>query len=108
MFLADKANQFIDHYKPWALMKQDTAESRALAHQVCSMGVNLYRVLISYLSPVLPKLAQKSAEFINASTNSWDNLTEPLVDHKINTFVPLLQRIDPAKIESILNDSKVD
>ncbi|MBP9722226.1 MAG: methionine--tRNA ligase [Gammaproteobacteria bacterium] len=107
MGLADKANQFIDLYKPWALMKQEDPTSRELTHIVCSMGINLYRVLISFLSPVLPKLSEKSALFLNSTTsNNWRDLANPLVNHKINTFEPLLSRIDSVKIEAILNDSK--
>jgi len=102
MALADKANQFIDYYKPWALIKTGDTDT---THKVCSMGINLYRILISYLSPVLPSLAIKSSKFLKASTD-WSNLNNPLLDHEINTFEPLLQRIDPLKIENILNDSK--
>lgn len=106
MGLADLANQFIDYYKPWVLIKNESAEYQDLTHKVCSMGVNLYRVLISYLSPVLPKLSSNSAEFLNAATNDWMNLNNPLLDHEIKTFVPLLQRIDPSKIELIIAASQ--
>lgn len=106
MTLADYANQFIDHYKPWSLMKQENTENKILAHIVCSTGINLYRVLISYLSPVLPKLAKKSALFLNASTNIGENLSKPLLRHHINKFEPLLQRVDPLKIEAILQESQ--
>jgi len=105
MALADKANQFIDFYKPWVLIKEDNQISQDTAHKVCTMGINLYRVLISYLSPVLPKLASKSSEFLNASTDNWQNLDKPLLSHEINKFKPLLQRIDPDKIKDIISAS---
>jgi methionyl-tRNA synthetase len=73
------------------------------------MGINLYRVLICYLAPVLPKLASKSAEFLNI-TVSINHINQsqhqPLFNHTVNTFQPLLQRIDPEKIKVILNESK--
>jgi methionyl-tRNA synthetase len=107
MALADYANQFIEHYKPWALIKDETPTSQELTHKICSIGINLYRVLISYLCPILPNLAKKSAEFLNATTDDWHNITHPLVNHQINTFVPLLARVQPEAIEKIIEDSKL-
>ncbi len=106
MVLADNANQFIDYYKPWSLMKSLDNADHDLAHKVCSMGINLYRVLISYLVPVLPKLASKSSDFLNASTNNWNDLAQPLLGHTINEFKPLMARIDIDCIEKIIEESK--
>ena len=63
MTLADQANQFIAEEAPWALIKQD--ETRARAHQVCSDGLNLFRLLMVYLKPVIPGLAERAEQFLN-------------------------------------------
>lgn len=106
MALADYANQFIDHYKPWVLMKSENNADHELTHKICSMGVNLYRVLISLLCPVVPNLAEKSSNFLNASTNNWQNLDQPLKNHQINKFKPLISRIQPEVIDKIIEESK--
>lgn len=107
MALADNANQFIDHYKPWVLMKSENQDDKELAHKVCSLGINLFRVLISLLNHIVPNLAQKSADFLNTATDTWQNLEQPLVNHKINKFKPLISRIDPETIDKIIEESKV-
>lgn len=105
MALTDKANQFIDHYKPWALIKDDKiVNHREITHQVCSLAINLYRILISYLYPVIPSLAHRSAEFLNIDLDElkWDHIKNPLFNHKINKFKQLLSRIDPVKVNNIV------
>lgn len=95
MALADRANQYIDQQKPWQLAKQgQDAEVQA----VCTQGINLFKVLATYLSPVLPETAHKIALFLNIPALSWDLLDQPLLDHQIATFQPLMQRV---KLEDI-------
>lgn len=96
MALADKANQYIDGEKPWAMAKDQVDNPKI--QTVCSMGINLFYLLIIYLQPILPKTAQLSAEFLNITELSWDNRHIPLREHSINIFKPLMQRIDPKKI----------
>lgn len=100
MALADKANQYIDTEKPWALTKQDSSNPKIQA--VCSMGINLFYILIIYLQVILPKTAELSSEFLNVSELSWIKRDNPLVSHSINNFKPLMQRIDPEKIKSFM------
>jgi methionyl-tRNA synthetase len=104
MQLADEANRYIDEAKPWQLIKQE-GEMDAV-HGICTQGINLFRVLMTYLSPVLPFTAERSAAFLGQSLDSWTSIDEPLLGCEINTFEPLLTRIDPIKIEAIISDSK--
>lgn len=101
--LADRANQYIDEKKPWVLAKQEGAEKEV--HDVCSVGINLFRVLLTYLKPVLPAMAEKSEAFLNCSLD-WTLLQEPLCDHQLSKFKPLLTRIEPAAVEAMVEESK--
>lgn len=103
MALADKANQYIDAKAPWVLVKDDSKQQEA--HDVCSMGLNLFRVLMHYLKPVLPKMASDSEAFLNTEL-LWANYREPLLNHAINPFKALMQRVDPAKVLAMVDASK--
>jgi len=111
MALADKANQYIDEKKPWLIAKEEGKDQEL--HQVCSMGLNLFRVLMIYLKPVLPKLVSDAEHFLNFEVGIWEvnenehnSLCEPLLNHKINDFKPLMTRVDPEKIAAIVADSQ--
>lgn len=103
MALADKANQYIDAKAPWVLVKDEAKQQQA--HDVCSMGINLFRVLMHYLKPVLPLMAVEVERFLNTDLR-WDNYQQPLVDHAIEPFKALMQRVDPAKVAAMVDDSK--
>ncbi|WP_374090343.1 methionine--tRNA ligase [Methylomicrobium lacus] len=104
MALADKANQYIDEKKPWLIAKEEGKDAEL--HAVCSMGVNLFRLLAAYLRPVLPKLAADAEEFLNIGPQSWPTLAGPLLDHRINAFKPLMTRVEADKITAIVEASK--
>ena len=104
MALADKANQYIDAAEPWVLAKQEGKEAEVQA--CCTMGINLFRVIISYLTPVLPEVSEQTKGFLNIDSFAWDEIQAPLLDHKINKFKPLMQRVEPDKIEAVIEDSK--
>jgi len=104
MALADMANQFIAEEKPWILIKDPSTKDRA--QQVCSDGLNLFRMLMIYLKPVLPDLAQKAEQFLNCGELQWSDLAHHLTDHRINTFEPLLNRIESRSIEAIIDAGK--
>ena len=106
MALADRANQYIDEQAPWVMAKQPGREAEL--HRVCTLGLNLYRVLIGYLRPVLPRTAEASEAFLRIPALTWAALMQPLLDHEIDAFKPLLTRIDPKQIEAMLEASKVD
>jgi methionyl-tRNA synthetase len=104
MALADKANQYIDDKKPWALAKEEGKDEAV--HDICTMGINLFRVLIAYLKPVLPQTAQQAEAFLNIETLTWSAISTPILNHEINKFKPLMTRIEADKIEAIQADSK--
>jgi methionyl-tRNA synthetase len=104
MALADRANQYIDEQKPWAKIKEDGKEQEV--HDTCTQGINMFRVLVIYLKPILPELALKSEDFLNAGALSWDQLDQPLLDHAISTFKPLMTRIEKESLDKIIEASK--
>ncbi len=104
MALADIANQYIDDRKPWVLAKQPGAKHEV--QEVCSVGLNLFRVLMTYLAPVLPAMAEKVQAFLKLPSLCWDDIAEPLLDHRIEKFKPLMTRIDPASVEAMLAASR--
>ena len=104
MALADRANQYIDDKKPWVIAKEE-GQDQAL-HDICSIGINLFRVLATYLQPILPETAEKTATFLNLETLSWQAIAEPLCSHEIKPFKPLMQRIEPKHIEAMTEEAK--
>ncbi|MBE0470265.1 MAG: methionine--tRNA ligase [Methyloprofundus sp.] len=104
MALADQANQYIDEKKPWLIAKQEGKDQEL--HEVCSMGINLFRLLVAYLKPVLPKLAAESEDFLNIASQPWPNNAQPLVSHEIKTFKALMTRVEEPKIAAIIEASK--
>ncbi len=104
MALADKANQYIDEQKPWVLAKQEGKDADVQA--VCSMGINLFKVLIAYLKPVLPRTAEQAEAFLNITPMDWAASQTPLLGHQINAFKPLMTRVEQDKIDAILTESK--
>jgi len=104
MALADKANQYIDENKPWVLIKEQGKEQEV--HDVCSVGLNLFRVLITYLKPILPNTAILSEAFLNVEPLQWSDIQQPLLNHKINKFKPLMTRIEQDTIDAMTEASK--
>lgn len=105
MALADKANAYIADKAPWAMAKQEGLEQQT--HEVCSMGIHLFKILMTYLKPVLPEMAANVEAFLNAELR-WDNINTTLTGHEINKFKALIQRIEPAKIEAMMDATKAD
>jgi methionyl-tRNA synthetase len=104
MALADKANQYIDAAEPWVLAKQEGQEQAVI--DCCSLGINLFRVIATYLAPVLPEVAKEIATFLNVDDLNWDRIQTPLTDHEINKFKPLMQRIEADTVASMIDDSR--
>jgi methionyl-tRNA synthetase len=99
MALADLANQYIDEKKPWSAVKD--AERQQEVHDVCTMGINLFRILMIYLKPVLPEIAKKAEQFLNVSPLMWSDSEKPLLNHTLNAFVPLAQRLEKTQIDAL-------
>ncbi|WP_431064045.1 methionine--tRNA ligase [Methylotuvimicrobium sp.] len=104
MALADRANQYIDEKKPWLIAKEEGRDEEL--HEICSMGINLFRLLIVYLKPVVPAMAHQAEIFLNLEPEAWPDKAEPLLDHQIDVFRPLMIRVDSDKIAAVVEASK--
>ncbi|WP_434101602.1 methionine--tRNA ligase [Methylocaldum gracile] len=104
MLLANLGNHYIDAQKPWELSKNSS--KRDYLQQVCTVGLNTFKVLTLYLKPVLPSLAKNVETFFNLSPLVWTDASVKLLSHKINSYQHLLTRIDPKQIESLVEANK--
>ena len=100
MALADRANQYIDSRKPWILAK-DPANTQAV-QSVCTQGLNLFRVLMIYLQPVLPHMAEKASAFFGEQPWVWSDAASPLLSATIRTYEPLATRLDPKAVQRLV------
>ena len=103
MALADAANEYIATQEPWKLAKQAGAEARTQA--VCTLGINMFRALLTYLKPVLPALTADAEAFLG-ETLSWNAPISFRAGEKINEFKPLLTRIEKDKVDAMIDASK--
>lgn len=104
MTLADVANQYIHENQPWVLIKEEATKDQVQG--ICTQGVNMFRALMTYLKPVLPELAEKSEQFLNAGALNWDSIATPLLNTSINKFKPLMTRIEKDKMDAMLEENK--
>ena len=103
MTQADAANEYIAAKEPWKLNKDP--DNQQQVQDICSLGINLFRVLLTYLKPVLPAVAADGEQFLNDQL-TWSSLEAPLTEHKINNFKPLLQRVEKQQVETMVEASK--
>lgn len=103
MALADLANRYVDEQAPWVVAKEEGRDADLQA--ICSMGINLFRVLMTYLKPVLPSLSERTETFLNTEL-TWDGIAQPLLGHQVNAFKALFNRIEMAKVEAMIEDGK--
>ncbi|WP_240642694.1 methionine--tRNA ligase [Idiomarina mangrovi] len=103
MALADKANAYIADKEPWQAIK-DPARA-AEVHEVCSIGINLFRILMVYLTPVVPQLSARVQEFLQDQF-VWDSYKTLLRDHPVSPFKALLQRVEMTQVDAMIEDSK--
>lgn len=103
MALADVANRYVDEQAPWVVAKQEGRDADLQA--ICSMGINLFRVLMTWLKPVLPQLTARVEAFLNQEL-SWDGIQQPLLDHPIAAFKALYNRIEMDKVNGLIEASK--
>jgi methionyl-tRNA synthetase len=100
MLLADRANQYVDAQKPWALAKDPARVEDVRA--VATQGINMFRALMLYLAPVLPKMACAAAEFLGAPLAHWDEVNAPLLGTALKTYAPLATRLDPKTVANLV------
>ncbi|MCR9002007.1 MULTISPECIES: methionine--tRNA ligase [Rahnella] len=105
MALADLANRYVDEQAPWVVAKQEGRDADLQA--ICSMGINLFRVLMTYLKPVLPALSERTEAFLNTRLD-WDAIAQPLLSHQVNPFKALFSRIEMDKVTAMVDASKED
>ena len=105
MALADAANEYIAAQEPWKLNKDPDQKQKV--QDICSLGINMFRVILTYLKPVLPSMTAAGETFLNDSLN-WESVNQPLVEHQINPFKPLMQRIEKERVEAMVEASKQD
>jgi len=104
MALADKANRYIDEQKPWVLARDDARRDEV--QQICTQGINMFRSLMIYLSPVIPVVAADARAFLGESEWRWQDASTPLLGTTINTFKPLLTRVEAAQVEKMVEQSR--
>ena len=103
MAQADAANEYIAAKEPWKLNKDPSQHQQV--QDICSLGINLFRLLLTYLKPVIPAMAADGEAFLNDQL-SWSSIEQPLTGHQINNFTPLLQRVDKEKVDAMIEASK--
>ena len=102
--LSDKINKYLDTEKPWVKIKDDN--QKIIVHQICTDGLNLFRILVGYLKPVLPNISKKVEDILLCESITWLNLDQLLLDSEINKFTPIITRIKDEDIESMKNFNK--
>lgn len=103
MDLCDKANKYVDDKAPWVIAKQEGCDAQLQA--VCSMGIELFRVLMSYLKPVLPQLAERAEVFLQTEL-TWDNIQQPLLGQNVAPFKSLFSRLEKKQIDAVIEETK--
>ncbi|NRN28334.1 methionine--tRNA ligase [Photorhabdus heterorhabditis] len=103
MTLADLANRYVDEQAPWVVAKEEGRDTDLQA--ICSMGINLFRVLMTFLKPVLPSLAERAEAFLNTEL-TWNDIEQPLLDHQVSAFKALFSRMDMDKVNVMVAASK--
>lgn len=104
--LADKANQYIAHHEPWTLAKQPGKEQAV--QDICTMGLNLFRVLMVYLKPIVPGMVERAEALFGGAELTWDDHARFLKDARIEKFETLLARIDKKAVDRLVEASRED
>lgn len=100
MLLADKANQYVDQHKPWALAKDPAKADEVRA--VATQGINMFRALMTYLAPVLPQMAAAAGRFLGAPVARWEDVAQPLLGTSLARYEPLATRLDPKIVATLI------
>ncbi len=108
MALADAANKFVEDHKPWELRKDETRQDEL--KDICTISLNLFRQIVIYLAPVLPRLAQQTGELLNdkIGPGDWEKTQEPLVGTPVSPFTHMLKRLEDKQVKAMIEESKED
>lgn len=101
--LAGSCNQYLNEHKPWELIRQE--DKRNEVQDVCTMSLNVFKALIIYLKPIVPSLASRAEAFLDCGELTWADLEKPLLNHQINEFKSLLNRMDPKDMTAMLDEN---
>ena len=101
--LADEANKYLDDEKPWVKIKNE--KDRILVQQICTDGLNLFRILIGYLKPVLPKIAENVENMLICGSINWGNIESLQLSKKIEKFKPIIKRIEQESIDKMKEEA---
>jgi methionyl-tRNA synthetase len=104
MVLADRANQYIESREPWKL-RNDAARQSEL-RQICSVGLNLFRQMVVYLAPVLPRLARQTGALLSVPITRWDDAQTPLTGTPVQPYQHLITRVDPRDVAAMIEESR--
>jgi methionyl-tRNA synthetase len=104
MALADKANRYIDEHKPWVIAKDENRFPEV--QLICTQGINMFRSLMIYLSPVIPVVADDARAFLNENDWQWQDASLPLLDKSLSKFKPLLTRVEANQVQRMVEQSK--
>lgn len=104
MSLADTANRYIEEQKPWVLIKNEDQQDAVQA--VCTQGLNLFRALMIYLTPVLPAIADEAQTLFGEDAWSWDDVDKPRLSTNIKPYKPLLTRVETKQVDMMVEQSK--
>jgi methionyl-tRNA synthetase len=104
--ISDEVNKYLDEEKPWIKIKDESTKEQV--QNICSDGVNVFKIIIGYLKPVLPEIAAKVEAILDSKPITWNNIGNCLEGHKINAFEPLITRINKESIEKMKDENKVE
>ncbi len=102
--LADAANRFVEQREPWKLRKEESKQDEL--RDVCSVTLNLFRQIVIYLAPVLPRLADQTGQLLGQPIQNWDEAQTPLTGTPVAKFQHMLTRVEEQKVSAMIEDSK--
>lgn len=105
MRLADIANTYIADEEPWVKAKNE--ETLPQVQEICTVSLNLFAILATYLKPVLPNMVADAEAFLNKEL-TWDNRSELLFGKSVNKFKALMARIEAPQIDAMIEEGKVE
>ncbi|MCR5164436.1 MAG: methionine--tRNA ligase subunit beta, partial [Thermoguttaceae bacterium] len=106
MTIGDRANKFVDEKAPWKLRKDPDRHQEL--QDVCTIALNVYRQMVIYLAPILPKLAEDSAALLNENAADWtfESVKTPLAGTQVNEFTHLMSRMEEKAIEAMIEETR--
>ena len=104
--LADRANPFVEENKPWELRKDESQAMPYRLQDICTIALNLFRQIVVYLAPVLPKLAEQTGALLNDPIAHWEQSQSPLVGTPVDKFKHMMNRVEPEKVKAMMDESK--